>query len=616
MRLSPLRIAARLYIVLVCLYLMSPFGATFHGVVIPDSHHVTFGLIAFSLALWLVIRRRQKWRRPGASLDSALPIWAVAIAISIVANPGTMSRSFIGLWFVLLYAGTWHVLRDLVSNRAEVREWLIDAILSAGIVLVFFSVLQMVMSGRWMQPVSLIGNSNALGAILLVIAPFALGRMIAARRLTLKLGWTIYTFAVAAIVALTLSRGAWLSLLAGLSTLLILVLHDRGLLSIGRLRGRWRAASASFRRLTIVGIAIVTLVIVILLGLIINSFTIRERRAGLRGEIWRAALLQFAEKPLTGQGLFTFGRHYSRHVSVPPALPYAHAHNLPLNVAAELGILGIVALICATVCIVGDFRRAWSHSASGDRALLISCASAMVGFSAHHVFDFTAMMPAVALLGILLVVILPTDEVKFRSEKPSLQVFHPIGIVALWVVVLLFGWQSSEANRRYVHALRLSNHGVAGRTAEEAVADYRNSLRALEDLVTHDAGTPARLQQKALLLGLLASYGDLQALDRAIATFELYLEEEPYDAMSWANLAALYWQSGNGANAMRALERAIVLAPDSYVFAYNLATYLGMFTGEVLELPHSGHNQEFTRFQYLRESLPLTFLPQVGWGNR
>lgn len=606
----------RLYIVLVCLYLMSPFGATFHSIVIPDSHHVTFGLITFSLAFWLVIRRRQNWRRHGANLDSALPLWAVAIAFSILANPGTIGRSFIGLWFVLLYVGTWYVLHDLVSNRPEIREWLIDAILSAGLVLIFFSALQMVMTGRWLQLVSVIGNSNALGTILLVIAPFALGRMITARRLTLKLGWTIYSFALTAIVVLTLSRGAWLSMLAGLGTLLVLMLHDRGLLSIGRLRGRWQALSVSFRRLTLLGAATVTVAIVILLGLIINSFTIRERRAGLREEMWRAALLQFAEKPLTGQGLFTFGRHYGRQVSVPPALSYAHAHNLPLNVAAELGILGMVALLYTTVCIVGCFRRAWANSPSGDRVLLISCASALVGFSVHHVFDFTAMMPAVALLGILLVVILPTEGVKFRSEKPRLQVFHPSGIVALWVVVLIFGWQSSEANRLYVQSLRLSNYGVAGRTAEEVMVDYRNALRILEDLATPDAAMPVHLQQKALLLGLLASYGDSQALERATVTYEHYLEQEPYDAISWANLAALYWQSGNGAKAMRALERAIYLAPDSYVFAYNLATYFGMFIGDGIELPHGSHNQEFTRFQFLRESLPLTFLPQVGWGNR
>ena len=353
-----------------------------------------------------------------------------------------------------------------------------------------------------------------------------------------------------------------------------------------------------------------------MLGLIVNSFAIRERRAGLRAEIWRSALLQFSEKPLTGQGLFTFGHHYSRQVSSPPALPYAHAHNLPLNIAAELGLLGIAALICTTACILRAFCRAWSQAASGERAALISWASATVGFSVHHLFDFTAMMPAVALLGILLIVILPTEGTKFRSEKARHRLSPTIGIVALWMVVLFFGWRSSEVNRQYIHALRSSNYGAAGRTADEEKADYRNALRNLEDLVARDEATPMRLQQRALLWGLLASYGDRLALERAIVTYELYLEQEPYDSISWANLAALHWQSGNGAKAMRALERAIDLAPDAYVFAYNQATYLGVSIGDDLELPHGSHNQEFTRFQFFRESLPITFLPQVGWGNR
>ena len=234
----------------------------------------------------------------------------------------------------------------------------------------------------------------------------------------------------------------------------------------------------------------------------------------------------------------------------------------------------------------------------------------------HHLFDFTAMMPAVALLGILLIVILPTEGTKFRSEKARHRLSPTMAFVALWFVVLFFGWRSSEVNRQFIHALRSSNYGAAGRTADEEKADYRNALRNLEDLVARDEATPVRLQQGALLWALLASYGDRLALERAIVTYELYLEQEPYDSISWANLAELHWQSGNGAKAMRALEHAIDLAPDAYVFAYSQATYLGVSIGDDLELPHGSHNQEFTRFQFFRESLPITFLPQVGWGNR
>ena len=616
MAFSARRTAIRLFIVLVYIYLLSPFGATFQGTVIPDSQPLTFGFIAVSLALWLVIRRRERWRWYGTKLDAVLPFWAITIAASILANPETASRSHIGLWFVLLYVGTWYVLHDLATNHVDLREWLVDALLSAGFILMFFSLAQMLLTGRWLQPVSLMGNANALGTTMLVIIPFALGRMFSERRILFRLIWTSYSIAAVIVVFLTLSRGAWLGLLAALSTLLILSLQSRNLLSPVQLRRRWTALTLTNRLMVSGAIAIAVIAAVILMGLITNSFSIRERRAELRGEIWKSALLQFAEKPLTGRGLFTFGFHFSRHVSLPPALPYAHAHNLPLNIAAELGILGIIALIVTVLRIVGSFRDAWSHLESSDRTLLICSAAAIVGFAVHQIFDISSMMPAVALLGLQLLIIMPTRADKSAIETQRRRFVHRTGIAMVWIIVLVFGWQGSEVNRRFIQALRVSNYGVEGRTSNELAPDYRSALAILDEIVARDSDMPVNLQQQAFLWGLLAAPGDIQALGAAIESFERFLDMEPNNAISWANLAALYWQSGETAKAINALEHAIVLAPKSGIFVYNLATYLGIFERDSIELPHSAYNQEFTRFQFYRESLPLTFLPQVGWGNR
>lgn len=613
---SAKRMAIRLYIVLLCLYFCSPFGATFHGTVIPDSQPLTFGLIALSLMLWLANRRGGRWRWRVSSLDATLPLWAIAIVASSIANPETASRSAIGLWFVLLYVGTWYVLHDLVTNYAAAREWLIDGLLSAGILLMLFSLLQMLMSGRWLQPVSLIGNANALGTVMLVVVPIAIGRMLATSRLLFGIIWAAYATSAVAIVMLTLSRGAWLGLIAAVCTLLVLYLQGRNLLSIGQLRRRWRTLGLTSRRFIFAGATIAVLVVGLLLGLVLNSFSIRERRAELRGEIWVSALLQFAEKPLTGRGLFTFGYHYNRHVSVPPALAYAHAHSLPLNIAAELGILGIVVLVVTVSRVVGSFRRAWSIRASEDRIPLLRNAAAIVGFGVHHIFDTTSMMPAVALLGLLLLVTLPAPEDKLAMVTRGRRFALQTGTAVLWIAVIFFGWRGSEVNRRYLQALRLSDYGATGRTAEEVESAYRNALSIMDEVVAREPEMPAYLQQQAFLSGLLAAQGDPQALDEAIAAFERFLAMEPDNAISWANLAALYWQSGDRAKAVIALESAVALAPKSGLFVYNLATYLGIFSRDKIDLPHSGYNQEFTRFQFLRESLPVTFLPQVGWGNR
>ncbi|MCY4019895.1 MAG: O-antigen ligase family protein [Chloroflexi bacterium] len=607
------RLAERLVITLVCLYLLSPFGATFNGVVIPDTQALTCGLILAALLVWLVLRLRREWRWHRSALDPIMPLWLLAIAASMLANPEAARRSLIALWFVAVYIGSWYFLQDWFANRPSFKELTVDGLLGAGLMVIIFSALQMLYTGRLLQPVSVIGNANALGSVLVVLVPLALRKVWRARTGIGRAVWSIYSAVAIANLVLTLSRGAWIGLFVACATLLLLMLAHFGLLSPVRFRAWWDKRRQATRRFALASSVMAMLCLACATALIVHSFTLRERRASLRTEIWRSALMQFSDAPFVGQGLFAFGRHSGRYLSMPPAQSYAHAHNLPLNVAAEMGMLGLLALGATVALTVQRLHRVWQVKTGDDRADWIFFAAPVVGFGVHHLFDVTAMMPAVALLGILslLLALDPSLDHRFSSARSGM--LFVMGLTLLWMCLLAIGFRNMQYKSRYIEVLRLSALGGENPDLGQLALQYRQALDSLEELVVSDPTMPVYHLQRAILWGLLAAGGEGEAIGEGIEAFERFLDLEPYHAISWANLAVLQWQSGDRSAAIRSMEQARSLAPRLPLFAIKLYQYRNDDRIERLLLPHSRYNQDFTRYQFLTESLPVTFLPQINW---
>src|SRR6185503_5108474 len=102
----------------------------------------------------------------------------------------------------------------------------------------------------------------------------------------------------------------------------------------------------------------------------IRSFSDRGREAGLRVDIYTAAIELFKEKPLTGQGLFTFGRGLVRVPGIHPDKPHSHAHDAPLHIAAELGVFGLVALAVTLFVGYRTMQANWQVSTPRERLVL------------------------------------------------------------------------------------------------------------------------------------------------------------------------------------------------------------------------------------------------------
>ena len=106
-----------------------------------------------------------------------------------------------------------------------------------------------------------------------------------------------------------------------------------------------------------------------------------------RQEIWQVGVQAAGENPLTGVGLGSFRRIFANDyvTSISPDIDIAHAHNIFLQVALDIGIPGLVAYL--TILLVA-FYVGWETIREDERMkpLAISLLSGLVGF---HIYSLT-----------------------------------------------------------------------------------------------------------------------------------------------------------------------------------------------------------------------------------
>lgn len=541
-------------------YLLS-LGATFTGVVTPEFSSITLAIAALLAFVWLMAHWIGGWRWHHTPLDGVFLLWAVAFVVSILANSETWRRSVIALWYVGLYIGVWYALSDLIANRAAKRETIIDAFLFGGLIVLAFGVWQITFGsgGVRPRPVSTLGNPNFLGAFLVVLTPLALGRLASVRNRVGRFVLVLYMLVSVGLLLLTGSRGSWIGLAAALAVWGVLTLAHQDLLSFSKLRVWWRTQSARVR--VLVGSA--GLVAVVGAGaagfLIVRSLSEPGRDVGLRTYLYDAALTLFSEKPLTGHGLFTFGHTLGRFSSIPPAQTHSHAHNAPLHIASELGIVGLVALAATLVMMFLTMRRNWRVLQGRERVLFAGAAAAVCGFAAHQQFDVPAMMPAIALVGMVALVLAlrPAEQQSLTARWRMLA--QPVSVIVLVFVLVVSGVWSQSIYQRYITILR---EGVS-------TENYRTAAEQMQSVIDSDPAMSIYSAQQAYLFGLAANSGNSDSLINAIAAYERVVQLEPYYAPLRANLAALFFEAGDYANAIETMQTAAELAPDAWQLWYG-----------------------------------------------
>ncbi|PJF40997.1 MAG: hypothetical protein D6737_02410 [Chloroflexi bacterium] len=600
-------VLARPLIAALWMYLLS-IGGTFNGVLLLEIQRVTLALMVLLVAGWLLLRWRKRWYWHRTVLDVVTLLWVFAIVVSLLANQAIWRRSVVGIWYVMLYIGVWYILHDVVANRAVTREKIIDGLLIGSVLVILFGYLQTIF---WLRdnlplfragllgiglprPGSLIGNPNALGGLLLMLLPLAAGRYLMVRRRFERILLSVYVVSVVFLLFLTFSRGAWLGSAAGLFIFGWLFLVHEDLLSVGALRLWWRGQTARIRALVSVFLTIFTITLAGGILLFMRSFAFSGRGLGLRTGIYQAAVDLFSERPIVGSGLFTFGRGLARMQSMPPETPHSHAHSIPLNVGVELGVIGLVVLGLTIVVLLRAMRRNWLQVGDDRRLLFVATFAAVVGFGTHQLVDIPAMMPVIALVGlvVLAVATMPLDVTRLTGQRVPL---HSSILVVGWGVLLVFGFRDHLRYNDYLSVMQVAADSE----------NFRQGAENLQPLIDADPSFAIYYLQQGMLYGLAADEGDETALQSGIVSLENFVALEPTYAVGRVNLAALYRQAGRDDDALSLMQDVVNDAPDAWSLAYQLGRYAESL-GET-QIARSA-------YQHMLRIRPDTFL-LPGWGE-
>lgn len=402
-------------------------------------------------------------------------------------------------------------------------------------------------------PVSTLGNTGFAAEYLITTIPLILVAFDLARGPWRKglLGGSL--FLAFAHLFLTKSRGGWVALTIALTVM--------GLL--GRKGPKARGQEAVKKRLMVItalgGMAL--LLTLLFPGLLSQTlkraasiFDPSDPPNRVRLLIWGSTLKMIAQNPLFGVGAGNYELVYPHFRTVEEwrlstRLVVGEAHNDYLQIAAELGLLGLGSFLWFLANLLkGAFRLA-SSTEEGVRRRGIGLFGALVALLIYAFFAFPLQNPTSALHFWLLSGLLCAHfiESETRNPKPAIRV--SIGFA--WAVaiplfalasVLIFGQLLAE-----LHLKRMERLILQGKEAE-ARAEYVKAVRRYFPLLYTQ-----ELRAKA--------FNDQRMLQMAVEVYRRTLRAKPDDPRLHADLGAIYGEMGRFNEAEASLREALKLDP-------------------------------------------------------
>jgi len=114
-----------------------------------------------------------------------------------------------------------------------------------------------------------------------------------------------------------------------------------------------------------------------------------------RFNIWRTTPQIIADHPVFGVGANEFPLVGPEYGLTGRMEPYEHAHNIPLTVAAETGLLGLAAFTWAAIVLVGVLIRAYRRTDGVDRGVAVALAAAFSALVLQGIVDYTLRSNAI-----------------------------------------------------------------------------------------------------------------------------------------------------------------------------------------------------------------------------
>jgi tetratricopeptide (TPR) repeat protein len=479
--------------------------------------------IGMLLVAWASFKKESEF-----ALARSLVAPLVLLIVSAMLSVRFSERSFFSVQVLPVVAGniTIFLVAAIGARRREFLHplawcWVATALLVSANMLIRI--------GSETELVSTFGNRNFLGAYLaasISIALTLLGKNSPRRK---KLGILVAISLMLVSLALTHSRGAWLTVALTLALYVLIVAP------------RWRM-------LTIL-CGVGTILAIVIAG---RWYIVSELRTDVRPWIWSSTARMIAARPFVGHGLNTFATEYVRYRSPEyfrlskSANLTDHAHNELLEVAAEQGLLGLLAttLLWATVLYYA-FRRRDAANLGFVLALVVFVLHGMVDVDLRHAPNQQLLW---LLLGLVFASSYNGPDVRWRfSRKLSRLVIAPLCTCAVvWMIYAC-----------------ISKPVLAGCSERRArLAEAAGNLEAAERFATKAVAIePLNIARRYYFAGILSQIPTAAAHSRAIEQAKIIESLAPDYGDITFNLGQLYLAAGQLAEALPYLRRAVEINP-------------------------------------------------------
>lgn len=247
---------------------------------------------------------------------------------------------------------------------------------------------------------------NDFGEFSLFCIGAAFALLVAAERRVDRVIGVVGLLAGTAALALSFSRGSWIGATAMVVLVCVLAPHlVRTIVPVALAGGALAAVAAAF---AIPPFGVLAARLATLAGGLPNP---EDDRPVIYAEAVRLWLLH----PVLGQGPGTFADVAGTPEALLVRRPYIHAHSIPLDIAAEAGAIGVLALLVVTGVAVTSVlralrrlgRRTSDPTARRDRTTLAVLAALLGGVAVHGLIDVVytnpfLIMVAWTMLGLVL----------------------------------------------------------------------------------------------------------------------------------------------------------------------------------------------------------------------
>ncbi|MCU0787663.1 MAG: O-antigen ligase family protein [Verrucomicrobia bacterium] len=413
-------------------------------------------LLLWGLRLWLTEKPRLFW--PPVSWV-VLAFTGYAVARYLTADIEYVARQ--EMIRVLVYASLFFAIVNNLQ-RPETMTFIIRAIVFLAMAIAGYAIYQY-MTGdnrvwHFINPYENRGsgtfiNPNHLAGFLELILPVGLAYLLVGRGrhavLAIAMGYALLV--VAAGLAVSFSRGGWISTVVALTVLFVVLVFKP--------RYRWPAVAA--------------LSIVVLLGAVFFNQNLFSKyrlarifdhgalNTELRSALWEPALEMWQENVWFGVGPAHYDYRFRQFRPAEVQARPERAHNDYVNTLADWGIVGaglvgaawLLAGIGAVRCWRGLGRGDDMGSGGSDRlALVLGTSCGLLAILVHSLTDFNLHVPANALLVVTWMAFL-TVQLRYVSNRAwvnSVGWVRGAGSVGILISMVYLGWQLQVRGREYL----------------------------------------------------------------------------------------------------------------------------------------------------------------------